>query len=72
MCIESPFIRKCTKAERIAREAAARKKTYAEVEEKAKRIAKMKASGITWEEHFKEQLQQRRRNKEEEGRDQEK
>ena len=69
MCIESPFIRKCTKAERIARESERRKKTLAEVEENAKRIAKIRASGITYEEYLKEQM--RRRN-EQEGRDQEK
>ena len=65
------LIRKCTKAERLAREAEARKKNYEEVEARAKRVAELQASGKSWQEHYKETLKEKAK-KQEEGRSQEK
>jgi len=64
-------MRKCTKAERLAREAEARKKNYEEVEARAKRVAELQASGKSWQEHYKETLKEKAK-KQEEGRSQEK
>ena len=66
----SSLIRKCTKAERLAREAEARKKNYQQVEERAKRVAELQASGKSWQEHYKETLKEKAK-KQEEGRSQE-
>ena len=65
------LIRKCTKAERLAREAEARKKSYQQVEERRRRVAELQASGKSWQEHYKETLKEKAK-KQEEGRSQEK
>jgi len=52
-------MRKCTKAERIARETEAKRKTLLEVEERAKKLAKIRASGITWQEHLRDRLREK-------------
>ena len=63
-------IRKCTKAERLAREAEARKKTHAQVKERAKHVAELQASGKTWQEQVRERMKEKAK-KEAEGRAQE-